>query len=133
MDDLTQIKKCLIFGQADYVDRIQNYIFEISPNTKIEIMKFPLNDSDPDKTTFDFSLYDEQLKNVSKDMLIYVGFAIKYHDVLREKFTDFSNTRFYDVKLDNEMKTLFWKSKFKKQSKNFEFNEIERNLFASVF
>lgn len=104
-------QECLVYGQSDYTARVSSYLRMLLPSVNLIIMDFPLETDQPDRTTFDFSRYDAELRELPRDIVIYLAFSAKYHVLLRIKLElmGFLDIRLYDSVLDNSLKYLFWK------------------------
>ena len=113
--------KCLIYGQEDYVLRLKTYLTSILPSLKISCLSFPLYYDQPNKTDFDFSIYDEKLLSLKKDTVIIVAFSLKKQNpaLMRLEVMGFFNVYPYNSLLDNQLKKEFWKNYFKIKGKDF--------------
>lgn len=111
----------LIFGQQDYAERLKCYFLEISAQEKTEIFSFPLEAQNPSKYVFDFSLYDEELSHIGKDIPIIVAFGNKYQKaaVKHLKEIGFTHIRLFDSDMDNELKKAYFKKQFATEQREF--------------
>ena len=107
----------IIFGQADYAHRIAKYIRDGAT----KIFSFPLSGDDPTAYIFDFSRYDDELKNIPKNAAIIVAFGRKYLTTAAEHLRGlgFTDLRLFDAPMDNEMKKAFFKREFALRGKTF--------------
>ncbi len=107
-------ESCLIYGQADYAARIENYLKEIFPNMRLYVLAVPLFYEQPDRTEFDFSEYDSKLQNYPRYIPIYLCFSAKNISVpyRRLALMGFHDIRQYDSVLDNLLKKKFWEHYF---------------------
>ena len=99
----------IIFGQDDYVERIKHYLQE-----PCVVFSFPINSCDPANITFDFSFYDDRLRNLESDSTITVAFTYKYQKTAIEYLhkMGFTNLCLYDADMDNVLKRYYLKKRF---------------------
>lgn len=105
----------VIFGQNDYVARIQNYIQDMNVNCLS--LPFPLQSEKPDQTSFELSLFDNVLKTLDKNVRIIVAFSIKNHAAASRYLRNhgFTNLVLYDAQFDNRMKKFFFQRFYEKK------------------
>ncbi len=120
---------CIIFGQADYTDRIVKYLRDKS----MQLYVFPACDGDPAKAVFDYSKYDDKLRRYPADSEIIVAFNVKNKFAAKAHLQKlgFNNIRLFGSDMDNEMKKDFFKTAFANQGK--EFSVIDEKKTVAVY
>ena len=103
----------LIFGQKDYAEQILCYL-PTNIKTDVKALMFPLQNGNPAKLTFDFSVYDDVLYHVPKETEILVAFsAHKKADACSHlQKAGFSNLRIFNAAMDNSLKRKYFKQCF---------------------
>lgn len=122
------IQEKLIFGQQDYVERLQYYFGEISIQEEMKVFPFPLVTQNPAEYIFNFSLYDEELSHKGKDVPIIVAFGSKYQKAAVEhlKGLGFSQIQLFDADMDNKLKKAYFRKKFATEHREFSLiNEVK--------
>ncbi|WP_196606655.1 DUF4422 domain-containing protein [Pectinatus frisingensis] len=113
--------KCIIWGQEDYAKRICSYLKWKISKKYILMYIHPLDIEKPDKTVFNFDLYDAQLNTLPKESKIYVAFSIKYHIQTKQKLENmgFSNIIMYNAEVDNILKKDYFENLFAMKNRPF--------------
>lgn len=120
IDRLQREDEIILFGQNDYLARVASYLHELFPALKQISLSFSLSNEKIDSTEFDFSIFDEELKILEKE-LVLVTFSEKFHAVAGEhlKRCGFTNLVFYNSVLDNTLKKRFFAAYFRHLNKEY--------------
>ena len=111
----------LLYGQGDYAARMESYLGELFPQVSLKKVILPLDTDQPDRTAFDFQLVEEKLTAYDKSMPVVAAFSAKYRDEVLAQLDSigFAKVIYYDSKLDNLLKTEFFRQYFRKMGKTF--------------
>ena len=117
----------ILFGQRDYVERIKAYAVT---DEKTRAFVFPLTNGDPQKLSFDISLYDNELQSLNKNVDFIVAFTAKYQIGVEKHLRNmgFSNIHLYDADMDNALKREFFQNKFRENGEDFITVEMSKKL-----
>lgn len=122
----------IIFGQQDYLKRLECYFCEIFPKDEIKIFSFCLNGKNPAKYVFDFTAYDEELSDVARNIKIIVAFGNQYRQGAVEhlKKIGFNHIQLFDSDMDNELKKAYFKRKFATKHQEFSLINEEKSVIV---
>lgn len=118
---LKRTESLILYGQVDYAARVEEYLSVFNANLKIIKIILPLDNEQPDKAVFDFDAAEQELLLHDKGILVFAAFSLKYHIFLREELQKlgFTDVIYYDSKLDNELKTVYFRHLFAEREKKF--------------
>lgn len=119
-----------IYGQEDYVERINNYLQVISPSDQLRLLPFPVVINNPEEFCFDYTTYDIELDKLDRSVHIIVAFAGKYQKEAEQHLRDcgFSNVRLFDAVMDNDLKKPFFKKIFAMEGREFSLIDDEKTV-----
>lgn len=122
----------IIYGQQDYAERLKRYREQLFLGEILSPYLFPLTAENPAEYTFDFSLYDEELANVKKDIPVIVAFSDKYQRmaVKHLKKLGFIDIRVLDSAMDNVLKRSFFKKEFARRHQDFSLIDEEKSVLV---
>ena len=119
---LKQAKTLLLYGQADYVERIRTYLLEIAPQMKVLEWVFSLYAKRPEKTVFDFRQYDAKLSGLDRGQPIFVVFSMSQHQAVRESLERFGfrTVYYYTADMENALKREYFARMFAKTGRDYQ-------------
>ena len=123
MDVLSRLAKehkVLIYGQEDYLARVESYLDDVFPDIQKKCFSFPLTADKSDSTNFKFDLFDDELRSTSS-VTVIVAFSNKFHRIASEhlKRCGFAKFIYYDATLDNTLKKRFFLIYFNRIGREF--------------
>ncbi len=118
---LQQEKTLLLYGQADYVERIHTYFMEVASNVKISELTFQMQDKRPEKTVFDFQQYDCELDKLDRKYPILIAFSMNQHEFVRKSLDKygFVNVHYYTADMENALKRMYFSALFTRMGKSY--------------
>lgn len=120
----------IVFGQEDYVRRIDTYLSVIKPTETRKVIMLPLQYEQPDKTDFDWHTAIKVLEKYDKGSTVYVAVSVKHHETLKVllKEAGYINLVFYTSEIDNCLKKKYFKEVFGRRGIPFTLiEEIDRD------
>ncbi|WP_294159799.1 DUF4422 domain-containing protein [uncultured Selenomonas sp.] len=111
----------VLWGQADYVARMQSYLALLRPESPPAVFSFPLAEDKPDGTRFAFGRFDDALARLPRDVCFGVIFSDRYRPAACEKIRTmgFSNLWEYTAQADNVLKTVYFRKLFAQEGRPF--------------
>lgn len=119
---LSKIEKIVLYGQADYVRRMESYLNVAFPAITIIVYSFPLLSDKVDTTEFNYSIFDQNFAQINSDTLVIIAFSAKFHAAASAHLQKlgFMNIVCFDSAIDNELKKIFFRSYFTNRNKEFD-------------
>ena len=121
LHQMAQQNELILYGQADYAARVENYLEELLPELNLKKIVLPLDCDQPDKTVFDFESVHQKFADIDRSLPVVVVFSIKYKAEILCQLHSLGITKviYYDSSVDNMLKKEFLRRYFKKIGRDF--------------
>ena len=120
LERLGREKKVVLFGQEDYLARVESYLETLFPEQDRTCISFGLKNDRPDSTEFDFTACRVDF-NELRLHLVLVVFSNKFKNDAEDylKVHDVKDFLSYDSVMDNLLKKKFFKAYFRDINRSF--------------